>query len=35
VGYQPITRYELAGGYLNLPGLTRRDPSPIVEEESP
>jgi hypothetical protein len=22
VDYQPITRYDVAGGYLNLPGLT-------------
>jgi heme-degrading monooxygenase HmoA len=28
VSYQPITRYEVTGGYLNLPGLTACDPSP-------
>jgi heme-degrading monooxygenase HmoA len=28
VEYRPITRYEIAGGYLNLPGLTAHDPSP-------
>jgi heme-degrading monooxygenase HmoA len=28
VSYRPITRYEVAGGYLNLPGLTVHDPSP-------
>ena len=28
VSYQPITRYEVTGGYLNLPGLTVHDPSP-------
>jgi heme-degrading monooxygenase HmoA len=28
VTYRPITRYEVAGGYLNLPGLTACDPSP-------
>jgi len=28
VSYRPITRYEVTGGYLNLPGLARCDPSP-------
>jgi heme-degrading monooxygenase HmoA len=28
VSYRPITRYEVTGGYLNLPGLTACDPSP-------
>jgi heme-degrading monooxygenase HmoA len=28
VSYRPITRYDVAGGYLNLPGLTTHDPSP-------
>jgi heme-degrading monooxygenase HmoA len=28
VDYRPITRYDVAGGYLNLPGLTTHDPSP-------
>jgi len=28
VSYQPITRYEVTGGYLILPGLTAHDPSP-------
>jgi heme-degrading monooxygenase HmoA len=35
VEYQPITRYEVAGGYLDLPGLARHDrapPSPPDEE---
>ncbi len=27
VTYRPITRYEVTGGYLNLPGLTVHDPS--------
>ena len=27
VEYHPITRYDLAGGYLNLAGLTRHDPA--------
>jgi len=27
VSYRPITRYEVTGGYLNLPGLTVHDPS--------
>jgi heme-degrading monooxygenase HmoA len=38
VSYRPITRYEVTGGYLNLPGLTALDPSPqsedIPEEQS-
>ena len=28
VSYRPITRYDVTGGYLNPPGLTRHDPSP-------
>jgi heme-degrading monooxygenase HmoA len=28
VEYRPITRYDLAGGYLNLAGLTVHDPAP-------
>ena len=41
--YRPITRYDVAGGYLNLPGLaqvpdaypqTRSDP-PTVKEDRP
>lgn len=28
VSYRPITRYEVTGGYLNLPELTAHDPSP-------
>ncbi len=28
VTYRPINRYEVTGGYLNLPGLTVQDPSP-------
>src|SRR5215207_6960849 len=38
VDYQPITRYEIAGGYLNLPSLARHDPappSPAPQEASP
>jgi hypothetical protein len=27
VTYRPIIRYEVTGGYLNLPGLTACDPS--------
>ena len=38
VSYRPITRYEITGGYLNLPGLTVHDPSPqpsdIPKEQS-
>jgi len=33
VTYQPITRYEVPGGYLNLPGLTAHDPSPTTPTE--
>jgi len=37
VTYQPITRYEVTGGYLNLPGLTVHQPTepvtePVLEE---
>jgi heme-degrading monooxygenase HmoA len=35
VTYQPITRYEVAGGYLHLPGLTIQDPNPPAEEHTP
>jgi heme-degrading monooxygenase HmoA len=28
VSYRPITRYDAAGGYLNLTGLTASDPAP-------
>jgi heme-degrading monooxygenase HmoA len=28
VHYHPITRYQVPGGYLNLPGLTAADPAP-------
>jgi heme-degrading monooxygenase HmoA len=34
VEYRPITRYEVAGGYLNLTGLATNDPSPTSQEES-
>ncbi len=30
--YRPITRYQVCGGYLNLPGLTVHDPNPPTEE---
>ena len=33
VDYRPITRYEVAGGYLNLPGLGNHDASPPPHEE--
>jgi heme-degrading monooxygenase HmoA len=33
ISYRPITRYEVTGGYLNLPGLTTHDPNP--EEHTP
>ena len=32
VDYRPITRYDVIGGYLNLPGLHEADPTP---EEDP
>jgi heme-degrading monooxygenase HmoA len=35
VSYRPITRYEVTGGYLNLPGLTVHDPSPEPIPEEP
>lgn len=37
VRYRPITRYNLAAGYLNLTGLTRHAPNPSTEspEELP
>lgn len=35
VDYRPITRYDVAGGYLNLPGLaTQPDAYPTKEDES-
>ena len=27
VTYRPITRYDVPGGYLNMPGLTAHDPN--------
>ena len=33
VDYQPITRYDVPGGYLNLPGLTLSDPNPPDERK--
>jgi len=35
VSYRPMTRYEVTGGYLNLPGLTVYDPSPQHAPEEP
>jgi len=35
VSYRPITRYEVTGGYLNLPGLTACDPFPQPNPEEP
>ena len=34
VTYRPITRYDVPGGYLNLPGLTAHDPNPPQKETS-
>jgi heme-degrading monooxygenase HmoA len=33
VQYRPIVRYEVAGGYLNLPGITIHDPNPPTTQE--
>lgn len=30
VSYSPITRYDVTGGYLNLPGLTVNQPTTPV-----
>lgn len=30
VSYRPITRHDVSGGYLNLPGLTAHDPNPPI-----
>ena len=35
VDYQPITRYDVAGGYLNLPGLTGGPDTFPTKEDSP
>jgi heme-degrading monooxygenase HmoA len=35
VAYTPITRYDVTGGYLNLPGLTTHDPNPPNLMETP
>jgi len=34
VSYQPITRYDIAGGYLNHPGLAAVPSPPAPEETS-
>lgn len=31
VSYRPITRYDLAAGYLNLAGLASHDPNPPTD----
>lgn len=33
VEYRPIVRYEVTGGYLNLPGITIHDPTPPTAQE--
>ena len=33
VAYRPITRYDLAGGYINLPALAAVLPTDLIEEE--
>jgi heme-degrading monooxygenase HmoA len=35
VDYQPITRYEIAGGYLNLPGLASQPNRYPTKEVNP
>ena len=35
VQYGPITRYDVPGGYLDLPGLTVHDPAPPTPEDTP
>jgi heme-degrading monooxygenase HmoA len=35
VDYRPLTRYEVAGGYLNLPGLTAQPDTYPSEEANP
>jgi len=35
VNYQPITRYEVTGGYLNLTGLTVHNSTRPPSEETP
>jgi hypothetical protein len=35
VSYQPITRYDVAGGYLSHPGLAVTAASPVTPEETP
>lgn len=35
VDYRPITRYEVAGGYLNLPGLAAQPDSYPTKEDTP
>jgi len=34
VSYQPITRYDITGGYLNHPGLAAAPSPPVPEETS-
>jgi hypothetical protein len=33
VEYRPITRYDFAGGYINLPALTVAVQTDVIEEE--
>jgi heme-degrading monooxygenase HmoA len=35
VSYQPITRYDVAGGYLGHPGPAVTTASPVTPEETP
>jgi heme-degrading monooxygenase HmoA len=35
VDYRPITRYGVAGGYLNIPGLAKQPDRYPIEEDTP
>jgi len=33
--YRPITRYDVVGGYLNIPGLAKQPDRYPIEEDTP
>jgi len=35
VDYRPITRYDVVGGYLNIPGLMKQPDRNPIEEDTP
>jgi heme-degrading monooxygenase HmoA len=35
VDYRPITRYDVVGGYLNIPGLAKQPDRYPIEEDTP